>query len=163
MNISSDLTSSLGELTHQWFGSWSLYWKTKFFIYFGDHFLIYFLIHVPLHLLWHLFQGSQRATEWTSPPDETSCWILQCIEKGGGMRDWQRRSPRAECWERSSRECDQWLNWELSLSSWRMLTLSCPWHVHSAHCSHSRSLFQGPWESSALLRPFCMVFQTEPS
>ena len=30
MNISSDLTSSLGELTHQWFGSWCSYWEIKF-------------------------------------------------------------------------------------------------------------------------------------
>lgn len=136
----------------------------KIFIYFGNHFLICFFLHVPLLLLWHLFQGSQIATKWTTPPPhETPCWTLQWIAKVGVMWDWQKWSPMARCWERSSGECDLWLNWELSLETWRMLTVSCPWDVHSAHCSQSRSLFQGPWECSALLRPFCMVFQTEPN
>ena len=113
MNILSDLTSSLGELTISMIWIMELLLENKILIYFGNHFLICFFLHLPLLLLWHLFQGSQIATKWTTPPHETPCWILQCIAEVGVMWNWQRRSLRAGCWESSSGECDLWLNWKM--------------------------------------------------
>lgn len=77
--------------------------------------------------------------------NETPCWPLQHIaEEGGRVRQsWQSRSWRVECWGRSLREPNWWLTWELTLGSGRVLVHPCPWNVHSTHCSHGGSLFQG--------------------
>lgn len=45
----------------------------------------------------------------------------------------------AHCWKRSLRGWGHWLSPQLDLGNWRPLTLPCPWNVHTAHSSCTRS------------------------
>lgn len=134
----SYLSPSLGNLIHQWFGSWGP-WRKNMLLILKIVILICVFSCMSLYCCWDMcFQSRQIADEPSPNPYYwNSCSLLRAHCRRGGMEEPVMRDGVLK---RSSKGGDSQLTPQLDLGNWQApYCNSPPWHGLSIHHFYTKS------------------------